>query len=251
MVAARRLSDFATSAARVLDGPWKTLSWLPPQIEAGYAVLGDCAALADGLPQLSPQTAFKLGAAFNLVFGPGRAAIAATLVASSAGVADAQHAAAHLLPRFCDFQLASIACVMGSLLHPSRQPQAAAAFANSTARPAVLLPWLDVLTRTLSMLHSMRGVPSGDCHKQCVCSQANCFAWRRLYILVCKHDVASSLCAAQASGQLSCSTTSCCCTTCSDKTPGPSTQLPLQPTQPCSRLSLGCSCSSACPLQLR
>ena len=245
MVAARRPSDFAASA--VLDGPWTGLSWLV-QVEAGCAVLSDCAELAGGLPQLSPQTAFKLGTACSLVFGPGRAAIAATLAASGVWSADAQHAAAHLLPSFCDFQLATVAYLAGGL--PSRQPQAAAAFANSIASPVVLLPWLDVLTRALSMLHMMRGVPSRDCHKQCVCSKANCVAWGRRYTLVHNHDVASPLSAVQASGQLAWPTAPFCCSTCSNNTTGPSTQPPLQPPQPYIKPLLGCSCSNACPLQL-
>lgn len=49
----------------------------------------------------------------------------------------------------CVNQLAAVTTAVSSVLHRTNQPQAAAAFASSTARPLLLLPWVHALSQAV------------------------------------------------------------------------------------------------------
>ncbi len=143
VAAAHCLAQLAADAAHDLARPTSPLSRLVQQILDGCSALNSCTDLARWLPQLSAQTTSKLGAAFSLLFGPGRAALDGFLTVASAS--PQEHAA--LLSEFAATQLAALTGV----LDPTRQPQAAAAVAGSTAKPAVLLPWLGAMSEAVSV----------------------------------------------------------------------------------------------------
>lgn len=146
--AARSLSELAVQMAEALAQPNGGPSWLHEQIEAGCTALSSCMQLACYVPRLSAQAAFKLGAACSLVLGPGRAALAACLAAATAYPAQD---ALYDLADAVGFQLSAVTITLVGVLHPQHQPQAAAAFASSTAKPAVLLPWLAALTDAMPL----------------------------------------------------------------------------------------------------
>lgn len=122
--------------------------WHLPQVDAGCTALAACCRLAQGLKQLPAGAAFKLGAACSLVFGPGRTFLDKAL---SAAVADPSTEAITNLEVTVSTQLAAIEYVVVELLQSSRQPQAAAAFAGSTAKPASILPWLTSLINAVPL----------------------------------------------------------------------------------------------------
>lgn len=97
--------------------------------------LNTCMILASSKPQLSSHTAFKLGAACNVVFGPGVAALKASAAAAAAS-----------LENLAAVQLTTVALLVSIVLNPERQPQAMAAIGRSAAKPSALLHWLAVVS---------------------------------------------------------------------------------------------------------
>ena len=123
--------------------------WLPRQIDVGCAALASCIVLTCRAPRLSAQAAYVLGAACSLVLGPGRTVLERS---TASFAAHRLPLAAALLPQASICQVQVVTATMDRVLSLDRQPQAAAAFANSTAKPAVLLPWLLTVSRALPLV---------------------------------------------------------------------------------------------------
>lgn len=123
--------------------------WLLLQMHYGCVALASCVMLSLRATQLSAQAAYVLGAACSLVFGPGRTVLE-RIVASSA--AQQLPLLATELARSTIRQVHVVAAVLKRVLSPEHQPQAAAAFANTAAKPAALLPWLATVSRTLPLV---------------------------------------------------------------------------------------------------
>lgn len=128
---------------------------LPLQLVAGCYVLLGVQLLASRLGQLSSQAAVKISSACSLAFGPG-AALAEVLPSMQQ---PAGSLAGLNVAEFYGCQLAAVAGTLESVLSPSRQPRAAATFASSTGKPAVLMPWLQGLCRALA---AATDVPPGE-----------------------------------------------------------------------------------------
>lgn len=165
------LSEFSPAAVAALTRP-DALAHLPSflgtahQVTAGCAVLFYCGNLAEEL-DLSDRDAFRLAAAAQLALTAGPLVLARLREASlgpaspAAGhipraAAQAHEQALHRVLHGTLLHLFAVGSAMGLLLHPSSRPQTAAAFAASTARPAVLLPWLR------SMSKALRAAPPPD-----------------------------------------------------------------------------------------
>lgn len=112
------------------------------QLQAGCFTIAGCSLLGDTLQDLSATAAFKIAAACSLVFGTGAAWFDRVLEHAQAG---AEVSLEPLVSASTDQLRAVAAAVAGKLL--ARQPKAAAAFANSTGKPAMLLPWLRAVSR--------------------------------------------------------------------------------------------------------
>lgn len=83
--------------------------------------------------------------------------------------------AAQLLTGCCA-QLTAVDWMLRQL-HPSRQPKAAAAFAGSTGKPAVLLPWLQTVSLALVAAGSAMD-PAGN--------QGECSVFTALHVRSCR-----------------------------------------------------------------
>ncbi len=136
-------------AAAALAQPGDVPQWLIWQVIAGCKALASCAELSCSAPQLSAQAAYRLGAACSLVLGPGRAVLEDSI------------AAAQLMPSYstylgfasiCRVQVKALAATLTGVLSPEQQPQAAAAFAGSAAKPAALLPLLAALSDAIPLI---------------------------------------------------------------------------------------------------
>lgn len=126
--------------------PERALSLLLVQALAGCAALASCVRLACRARQLSDETAFQLGDACSLVFGPGT------------GLLNARVWAAQLLPALaprpiladiCHAQLCALVLLWTDVLLPERKPHAATHFASIIAKPSTLLPWLAALSQAV------------------------------------------------------------------------------------------------------
>lgn len=119
--------------------------------------------MASSIVQLSPQTGFKLGAACTLVLVPGERALRAFMAGAKAGLQPpaVQNAYAQLVEA-CVNQLAAVTSAVSSVLHRKNQPQAAAAFASSTARPLLSLPWVHALSQ--AVLQAVAWAGPGKAH---------------------------------------------------------------------------------------
>lgn len=157
VAAAHSLALLAAAAAAALAQPGNVPLWLPGQVGAGCAVLASCAVLSRYAPQLSAQAAYRLGAACSLVLGPG----CTVLEGCAAATQLLPEGAAFSFAGICRAQVAALAATLDSLLLPEHQPQAAAAFASSTANPAALLPWLASLSQAMSLVVATTG--RGEC----------------------------------------------------------------------------------------
>ncbi len=144
--AAHTLLEFAGAATRSLAQPGGSPPWLLLQVTSACGALKSCIILALCTAQLSSQTGFKLGAASSLVFGPGRIALAACAALEPLAAESHDLYNSLMLANLASRQLQSLVLLVRELLHPSSRPEAAAAFANSTAKPAALLPWLAALS---------------------------------------------------------------------------------------------------------
>lgn len=101
--------------------------------------------LGDALEELSAAGAFKISTSCSLAFGPGTVPLESLLRGAQAGAGAAPLSA---LLEFCAELLPTVGlAVCGMIL--TRQPTAAAAFASSTGKPAMLLPWLQTLSQAL------------------------------------------------------------------------------------------------------
>lgn len=130
MALAQSLADLAAAVPR----PTSPAAVL--QIKAGCRALGSCSMLARALTEPSAATAFKLASACSLAFGPGTA----ILIQSDVGA----------MLESCMDQINAVGMVVSSSSPLARQPQAAAAYAASTGRPAALLPWLRAVSHALT-----------------------------------------------------------------------------------------------------
>lgn len=233
--AAQGLAELATAVACALAQSGSQHSWTLTQVMSGCSALNSCVELACRLAHLPSQTAFKLGAACSLVFGPGRAALDVCFAAAAGSHSNPE--AAGVLAGFAATQLASVMSLVSHVLEPGRQPQAAAAFASSTARPSTLLPWLSALTQAVSA--ALDSCDEGELVAAVLASRLE-FA---LTLFACCH--------VQTHGWRSLTTIWPCCTHCWKPMPGPSTALPLLLMQPCSGPLRTLCCSSACLPQRR
>ena len=151
VAAAQSLLELAGAAERCLAQPSSVPAWLLAHTSAGCIALGGCAIAAQHMGHLSVQGAFKIGAAISLVFGPGRVQLEAALDAAQASSTPQELAA---IPQLCGVMLTVVDAIMAALLSPDRHPEAAAAFASSTARPPLMLPWLAAVSRALPVAMS-------------------------------------------------------------------------------------------------
>lgn len=128
-------------------------------------MLASCVALACYAPQLSAQAAYKLGAACSLMLGPGCTVLKANMPAAQLPPSVVQLSRCATV---CWVQVPALAAVMDGILRPERQPQAAAAFASSAAKPAALLPWLAALCRALLLVGTEAGRGEWAEHLACL-----------------------------------------------------------------------------------
>lgn len=158
MAVAECLYRLAPEAERMLRTPAGQIDGLLWQIPAALSALGSCFEVAAHMPQLSSTAAFKLGAACSFIFGPGQLLVEylTRIVA-----ADATPGLSQQLVQAVSLQLIAVNRALGKVLPPHRQPQAAAAFARSTAKPSVLLMWLATLTRAAQMVLLSDPEPGG------------------------------------------------------------------------------------------
>jgi hypothetical protein len=107
---------------------------------AAFHALVSCAAIAAS-HGATRRDAYLIASPGCLLFESGRQALLAAPSAPMPGSTWARLAAA---------QLSVGVMLLCVLLHPERQPQAAAAFAGSTGRPDALLPWVAAATAVLN-----------------------------------------------------------------------------------------------------
>ncbi|PRW60531.1 hypothetical protein C2E21_1213 [Chlorella sorokiniana] len=106
-----------------------------------------------------PSTAFRIAAACQLVFDAGRRitpAIAAEVEADAAAGRQIDAGRLGMLKSLAAQQLEAVSGCARLLLSDG-QEQVAAAFARSTARPAVLVPWLQEVSRAVLALRGQHG----------------------------------------------------------------------------------------------
>ena len=144
---AESIADFAPAAARVIS-----CGAVPPdlqiQFRAACEALTGCLLLGGALEDISATAAFKIGAACSLVLGPGAAMLELALTRTRS---EASADMSTVLLGICLAHLQAVGPAVGGAL-PCNQTKAAAAFANSTGKPATLLPWLRAVSQTLLLL---------------------------------------------------------------------------------------------------
>ena len=155
MAVAEAIADLAPAASRMLSS---TGGGSPPpalvlQLHAGCHVVACCSVLAGALQELSPTAAFKISAACSLVFGPCTAWLDGVLSGAQAGAGPDMTG----LLGVCKDYLQAVGPALGGELL-SKQPKAAAAFANSTGKPAALLPWLRAVSQVLTFANAATNV---------------------------------------------------------------------------------------------
>ena len=124
------LSTFAVAAEREAAAAGLSAP-LVRQIIAGNGAAAACGMLACTLKQLEPQAALAISTACSLAFKTGSMMLAPAVQSQSAEVT----------LQLCASQLEAAGVAL-DMLRPSQQPRAAAAFASSTGKPAVLMRWL-------------------------------------------------------------------------------------------------------------
>lgn len=158
---AHSLVDTAPTLERTIRGG--DSPWVAVQVAAGCNALVGLQAMALAcLPHLPSQTAFKISAGCSLVFGPGAALIEAQLSPQTAAAFDSIPCSRIEL---YGSQAAAVGAFFHGLLHPPHQPRAVAAFAGSTGKPEVLLPWLLGLCRVLPVAADH---PDSECADSCM-----------------------------------------------------------------------------------
>ncbi len=154
LATANSLSQLAAAAAAAYAQLSIVPIWLSRQLQDGCLALIRCAVLSAYAPQLSAQTAYRLGAACSLVFGPGRTALE-RIAAAVQALPSPDFTLA--LASMCRGQVKALAATMNGVLRSEVQPQAAAAFASSVAKPAVLLPLLVALSQAVPLVVTRTG----------------------------------------------------------------------------------------------
>lgn len=244
MAAAHTLLKFAAAATRSLAQPGGMPPWFLGQVTSACGALESCIILALCAPQLSGQTAFKLGAASCLVFGPGRTALAACAAAHWAA-ASHEPTEVRLMVNLASRQLNSVALLMSDLLDPISRPEAAAAFANSTAKPPALLPWLAALSIAVPQIGA--GCDEGE-YRQRSPVAAGIVRLHRCWI--CPSNPLAAPCP-QNHGSSSPPTICSYSRLCSAALRGPGMALPSLPTRPCSKPLRACCWAVVLPPQQR
>lgn len=141
----------ATNLAHILPGLVSHIPWLP-QLDGACTTLAAMALLASKL-DVQSSAAFRIVAACQLVFDVGRRVIAAKTAEVEAAVSAGIQPDQFLLLRLAILSDAQLAAVAGAtrLLQQEAHSSAAAAFARSTARPSVLLPWMVAMLEGLAL----------------------------------------------------------------------------------------------------
>ena len=154
----------AEGLAALLVGPAGRPPWLL-QFTAGCCSITALVSLAKRLGAgMQPGTAYRIAAACQLVFDTGRhciAIITAEIEADVAAGGPPDQVTLGLLASLAAYQLeAVVGCML--LLQQDRQTTVGAAFARSTARPAVLLPWLAAIARAVLVLKDEVAAPDSS-----------------------------------------------------------------------------------------
>lgn len=202
---ARALLAWSPQAAEALPALLATPGVRLPQLAqfgGGCYSLMALASLAGQL-RMQPAAAFRIAATCQLVFDVGRlttAAIAASVEADAAAGRQADANTLSLLATLTTLQLEAVmAC--SKLVHEEAHGSVVAAFARSTARPAVLVPWLAAMSRAVLALRGWReegqdcSGKAGLCassHYSCTvcCShQALLPQWRLDHPCSCEHAI--------------------------------------------------------------
>lgn len=118
--------------------------------------------LADRL-RMQPAAAFRIAAACQMVFDVGRRITPVIAAAVESDAAAGQHADPVMLGMLNTLSVQQLDAVVGCLrlLFPGRLRAVEAAFVRSTARPAVLVPWLAEVSRAVLALRDWREGASG------------------------------------------------------------------------------------------
>jgi hypothetical protein len=164
-VLAQRLASLAPAlTAAVAATPW--LSPALTQVEAACLAVDACAWLGARLG-LQSSDALRLAAGASLVFSAGRVAL---LVAADAVWRQPTSDSTQALNILVREQLAGLS---GTFRFPESdaQPDAAAAFAASTAAPRVFLPWIAAASDALLLAY-----PSGAVRWNTACPLVCCWA---------------------------------------------------------------------------
>ena len=153
------LTPAAVSAAAAQSG---VIAHLHNQLVAAGLAMKACMDLGAQLELASPD-AFRLAAAAQLLLQASLPLLPLlTAVTCSAHQTEAhRQVAVHALAAYCFMTVAAITEVCTALLERPAWADAAAAFAGSTARPAVLLPWLQAVAQALLALPAAWG----DCEQ--------------------------------------------------------------------------------------
>lgn len=146
VAAAQSVGGLTQAASRALSSGTAP-PWLVLQVNAGCDVIYGCSQLAAGAAELSAATAFKIGAACSLVFGPGAVLLEKQLQEAVLGAGAA--APVERLRVGLNAQLGAVVLAHG-MYEPLHQLKVHTAFAGSTGKPAALMPWLHKVSRALS-----------------------------------------------------------------------------------------------------
>lgn len=165
LAATEALAGFSSAAAAALasSGAASPAQPAPPmgltaQMLAATSSLTSCISLVGINPSLPAQTAVRIGAACSLVFGPGCSLLGWLLKAAEAAPSTAVRSQ---IDSLCASQLESVAST-ALVLGCNSTPQAAAAFAAGTAKPAALLPWLATVMCAIPADDPGCGSPEGE-----------------------------------------------------------------------------------------
>lgn len=110
------------------------------QATAGCRALLGLQLLSLGLPQVPARLALQLSGACSLAFGPGAALFEA--LPPRRRPAAPSPSASSIEVQLCGAQVAAVAQILTLMMSNAWQPRGAAAFARTTGKPEVMLPWL-------------------------------------------------------------------------------------------------------------
>lgn len=152
------LSEWSAKATEALGallvGPAARPPWVL-QFSAGCCIIAGLVSLAKRPGAgIQPSAAFRIATACQLIFEVGRpitAVVAAEVEADAAAGQPPDEVTLGLLSSLASDQLEAVTGCL-SLLQPKAVTTVGAAFARSTARPAVMLPWLAEVARAVRSL---------------------------------------------------------------------------------------------------